>query len=379
MISLAVQAIVALFPTPKVGASKRAFRSQVARGARADWRLSGSRFVRLTVARGRRCEAWVLWVTAVKASAGRSNCYSDLRCTFVISPLCSSDKLRSQGMVPTVLSVESLSTHFRLADGRIFKAVDGVSFSIGTREIFGLVGESGCGKTTLGLSILRLLPPEGTLSAGSMKLSGRELQDLTAKELRSVRGRQVTMIFQNAAECLDPTVAIGSQIAAVLRLHAPQTKDEARSESVRLLRLVGFPEPAERFMDYPHQLSAGMCQRVMIAMALACRPSLLIADEPTSSLDVTVQAQIMELLRKIRHQFDMSILLISHDLGVIAQTCDRVAVMYAGQLVEQGSVFDVFGKPQHAYTRLLLQSVPATDPKLRADYKQALVKNSASL
>ena len=266
--------------------------------------------------------------------------------------------------VPPLLKVEHLSVSFFLNGGQELRAVDDVNIEIGRGEIVGLVGESGSGKTVFALSVLRLVPPPGRITAGRIGWKGRDVLTLTAREMRAVRGRQVAMIFQDPQAALNPVRPVGAQMEAVMRLHGMKGGD-ARDEAVRLLRLVRIPDAERRLAQYPHEFSGGMCQRIMIAMALACRPALLIADEPTASLDVTIQAQIMELLLEIRERFGTSILLISHDLGVVAGLCDRVGVMYLGRLIESGSATEVYASPAHPYTEALLASVPVPEPGRR--------------
>ena len=264
-----------------------------------------------------------------------------------------------------LLDVENLSVSFFLDGGQELRAVDDVNLEIGPREIVGLVGESGSGKTVFALSVLRLVPPPGRITAGRIRWKGRDLMELTGREMRAVRGRQVAMIFQDPQAALNPVRSIGAQMAAVLHLHHGMRGRDARDEVVRLLRLVRISDAERRLAQYPHEFSGGMCQRIMIAMALACRPDLLIADEPTASLDVTIQAQIMDLLLEVRERFGMSILLISHDLGVVAGLCDRVGVMYLGRVIESGSATHVYSSPRHPYTEALLASVPVPEPGRR--------------
>lgn len=264
-----------------------------------------------------------------------------------------------------LLEVSGLRTAFPAKGGPAAPAVDGVDLAVAAGEILGLVGESGSGKTVLALSILRLVPSPGKVIAGRVLWKGRDIAALRSKELQAVRGSEVAMIFQNPHLSLNPVYSIGRQISAVLRLHRGLGRRDAKLEAMNLLERVGFPDPARRFDDYPHELSGGLCQRAMIAMALGCRPSLLIADEPTSSLDVTIQAQITDLLLELRASTGMAILLISHDLGVVAQACDRVAVMSRGKIVEEAPAVELYREPRHPYTRLLLESVPVPDPTRR--------------
>lgn len=262
-----------------------------------------------------------------------------------------------------LLDVRGLSVHFDVRGHGMLHAVDGVDFDIRKGEILGLVGESGCGKTVFSLSLLRLISPPGHISSGQINWVGRNLLDISNKEMRFVRGKEIAMIFQNPQSSLNPLYSIGSQLVSVIRLHREISKAEARNEALRLLRLVEISDPERRMNDYPHQFSGGMAQRIMIAMALSCQPKLLIADEPTASLDVTIQAQIMDLLLEIREKFQMAILLVSHDLGVIAKMCDRIAVMYLGRIVEIAPAEKLYDSPMHPYTQALLKSVPVPDPR----------------
>ena len=243
-------------------------------------------------------------------------------------------------------------------------AVDGVSFEIGGGETLALVGESGCGKSVSALSILRLVPePAGRIVGGEIRLAGRDVLGLSAREMRALRGNVVSMVFQEPMTSLNPVFRVGSQIAAVVRLHTGVTRGEARQRAVKLLERVGIPAPEDRVDDYPHQMSGGMRQRVMIAMALACGPQLLIADEPTTALDVTIQAQILDLLKELQAESGMAVLLITHDLGIVAETADRVAIMYAGKIVEEADVRDLFANPRHPYTQGLFASLPKVGGK----------------
>ncbi len=257
-----------------------------------------------------------------------------------------------------LLEVLNLETHFSTGGG-VFKAVDDISFSLKRGETLGLVGESGCGKSVTSLSIMRLVPsPPGKIAGGQVKLAGRDLLTLSQAEMRAVRGGDIAMIFQEPMTSLNPVQPIGQQIAEAILLHRDASQAEARARAIELLRLVRIPSPEQRVDDYPHHLSGGMRQRVMIAMALACDPQVLIADEPTTALDVTIQAQILDLLRELRERLGMAIILITHDLGVVAAIADRVAVMYAGRIVEEAPVNALFGDPQHPYTLGLLGSIP---------------------
>ena len=268
---------------------------------------------------------------------------------------------------PVLLSVAGLTTVFDLANGPV-AAVDGVSFDIRAGETLGLVGESGSGKSVTALSIMRLLQPPGRIAGGRVTFKGRDLSTLPEAEMRAVRGAEISLIFQEPMTALNPVFTVGDQIAEALLVHQRATRRDARIRAVELLDAVRVPDPASRVRDYPHQLSGGMRQRVLIAMALACRPSLVIADEPTTALDVTIQAQILDLLREMKAAFNLSLLLITHDLGIIAETADRVAVMYAGRIVEAGSVRAILREPAHPYTQGLLASIPGGAPgeRLRA-------------
>jgi peptide/nickel transport system ATP-binding protein/oligopeptide transport system ATP-binding protein len=261
-----------------------------------------------------------------------------------------------------LLSVRDLRTWF-FTDHGVAKAVDGVSFDVRERETLGIVGESGCGKTVTSLSVLGLLPqpPARVMEGSSIRFRGEELVGADERRLRALRGNDVSMIFQEPMSSLNPVYPIGGQITEALRLHRGMNRKAARAEAVRLLEEVGIAEPERRIDEYPHQLSGGMRQRVMIAMALSCEPQLLIADEPTTALDVTIQAQILELLAALRESYGLTVLLITHDLGVVAEVCDRVVVMYAGQVVETGTVHEIFAEPAHPYTRALLGSLPSID------------------
>jgi oligopeptide/dipeptide ABC transporter ATP-binding protein len=278
----------------------------------------------------------------------------------------------------TLLSIEDLTTVFDVP-GRPVVAADRVSFHIRKGETLGLVGESGSGKAVTAFSILRLVDPPGRIRGGRIVFQGRDLLTLPDEEMRKVRGAGIGLIFQEPMAALNPVMRIGNQIGEALRVHDLATRREARRRAIDLLRAVRITDPERRVDDYPHQLSGGMRQRVMIAVALACRPPLVIADEPTTALDVTVQAQILELLRDMKRQFDLSLLLITHDLGVIAETADRVAVMYAGRIVEEGPVRAIFHNPLHPYTQGLLASIPgeATGRRLRAI--DGVVPNLAAL
>ena len=259
--------------------------------------------------------------------------------------------------MPNILEVKNLSTHFFTRAGTI-KAADDVSFSIERGSTLALVGESGSGKSVTSLSIMRLVPPPGRITAGEIMFNGRDLLRLSEEEMRRLRGREIAMIFQDPMTSLNPVYTVGDQIAEAIELHEHVSKKQAWAGAVEMMTRVRIPDAQRRASDYPHQLSGGMRQRVMIAMALSCKPKLLIADEPTTALDVTIQAEILELLRILRDDFDLAMLLITHDLGVVAETADRVAVMYAGRIVEEAPVRQVFGNPRHPYTEGLLRSVP---------------------
>jgi oligopeptide/dipeptide ABC transporter ATP-binding protein len=257
-----------------------------------------------------------------------------------------------------VLEIVGLKTQFRSRRG-VVKAVDGLDLEIYPGETFGLVGESGCGKSVTALSILRLLPrPAGRIAGGRILFNGRDLAAASEAEVRRIRGNRISMIFQEPMTSLNPVFTVGFQVEEVLRKHRGMNRAAARAETVRLLGLVGMPEPAARLDDYPHQFSGGMRQRAMIAMALACRPALMIADEPTTALDVTIQAQILDLIARLKEEIGMAVLLISHDLGVVAEICRNVAVMYAGKAVERAAVDEIFSRPAHPYTVGLFNSLP---------------------
>jgi peptide/nickel transport system ATP-binding protein len=256
-----------------------------------------------------------------------------------------------------MLEVSHLTTVFDLPTGRV-PAVDDVSFEVREGETLGLVGESGSGKSVTALSIMRLVQPPGRIAGGTVSFKGRQLLALSEREMRAIRGAEIALIFQEPMTALNPVFTIGDQIRETLLVHRRVARRDAHARAIELLESVRIPDAATRVNDYPHQLSGGMRQRVLIALALACRPSLVIADEPTTALDVTIQAEILDLLREMRSAFNLSMLLITHDLGVIAQTADRVAVMYAGRIVEQAPVRDIFHRPEHPYTRALLASIP---------------------
>jgi len=277
-----------------------------------------------------------------------------------------------------VLEVKNLKTYFYTEEG-VVKAVDDVSFSVEKGKTLGLVGESGCGKSVTAMSISRLISPPGRIAGGEILLSGRNLLALNDEEMRQVRGSQISMIFQEPMTALNPVLTVGFQIAEAVLAHERVSRREAWSRAVEAMRAVAIPDAEKRAKDYPHQLSGGMRQRIMIAMALVCHPSLVIADEPTTALDVTIQAQILELLDSLREKYHLSLILISHDLGVIAEVAETVAVMYAGKIVEIGPAMDVFHNPKHPYTQGLLQSVPrlgsSVQKKDRLDVIEGMVPN----
>ncbi len=257
-----------------------------------------------------------------------------------------------------LLDVVDLKTYFRTDEGLV-RAVDGVSFGLESGRTLGIVGESGCGKSVTALSILRLIQcPPGVMAGGSIYFRGRDLLSLSAREMRRIRGNEISMVFQEPMTSLNPVFTCGDQIIEAITLHQGLSKKEAKARAVEMLGLVGIPSPDQRVDEYPHQLSGGMRQRVMIAMALSCSPSLLIADEPTTALDVTIQAQILELLADLKDRLKMSVIVITHDLGVVAEVVDRVLVMYAGVVVEHADVKPLFGSPLHPYTVGLMQSIP---------------------
>ena len=267
----------------------------------------------------------------------------------------------SQTTGKPILEVDDLRTYFYTRDG-VVRSVDGVSFSVSEGETLAIVGESGCGKSVTSLSILRLIAsPPGKIVSGSIRFHGKDLLGFSDAQMRDIRGDKISMIFQEPMTSLNPVLTIGRQIGEVLELHRHCTKEEARIRILELLKMVNIPEPESRIDEYPHQLSGGMRQRIMIAMALACDPEILIADEPTTALDVTIQAQILNLMRELRDRTRAAIILITHDLGVVAEMAQRVVVMYAGRKVEEANVFDLFEKPMHPYTLGLLNSMPRLD------------------
>lgn len=270
-----------------------------------------------------------------------------------------------------ILRVENLSTHFFTRGGAV-RAVDDVSFDVAEGETVGIVGESGCGKSATVLSIMKLIPsPPGRIVGGNIIFTPKQdepslnLRELNESQMQKVRGNLVSMVFQDPMTSLNPVLTIGWQLREPLQLHLGMTKKEATDRSIELLELVNIPSPQQRLNDYPHQFSGGMRQRVMIAMAIACNPKLLIADEPTTALDVTIQAQILELLQKLQEELNMSVVIITHDLGVVGEICDRVIVMYAGHIIESGSVDALLDTPKHPYTDGLLKSVPKLGPSVK--------------
>lgn len=266
-----------------------------------------------------------------------------------------------------ILEVKNLQTHFK-TDAGIVKAVDGVSFDVHKGETVGLVGESGCGKSVTNLSIMRLVPsPPGKTVGGEVIYEGKDILKMSEKELRAIRGNKISMIFQDPMTSLNPFLRISTQMIETILLHQDVTKKEAREKAIQMLKEVGIPSAEKRIDCYPHQFSGGMRQRVMIAMALSCNADLLIADEPTTALDVTIQAQILELIEKMNEKFNTAVILITHDLGVVAGMCDNVCVMYAGRIVEKAPTTDLFKKPYHPYTEGLIASVPKLDANSKAE------------
>ena len=264
-------------------------------------------------------------------------------------------------MEEKILEVQDLSTSFKTERGWL-KAIDGVSFDVYSGEMLGIVGESGCGKSVTSQSILRLYEEKSTTRySGTVSFDGKNLFDLPEKEMQKIRGQEISMVFQDALSSLNPVFTVGNQIMESLRIHQNMGKKEAKEKAIDLLDQVGIPDPQRRFYQYPFELSGGMRQRVMIEVALACGPRILIADEPTTALDVTIQAQIMDLIVDMNRKLQMGVMLITHDLAVVAETCQRVIVMYLGQIVEEGSVEDIFDRPIHPYTRGLMASVPRLD------------------
>lgn len=268
-----------------------------------------------------------------------------------------------------VLEVKNLSTYFFTGEG-IVKAVNGLSYEVKSGECVGLVGESGCGKSVSSMSILRLIAcPPGVIVDGEIIFDGKDLLKLSDREMEHIRGNRISMVFQDATTSLNPVIKIGKQISESLILHRGLTKEEAKKEAIKLLAQVGMPDPEKRIELYPHEFSGGMQQRIMIAMALACNPKLIIADEPTTALDVTIQAQVLELLDSLRKEYGTSVILITHNLGIVARYVDRVNVMYAGSIVESGKTDDIYGNPKHPYTSDLIGSVPRLDRPKGQDLK----------
>ena len=263
-----------------------------------------------------------------------------------------------------LLRVSDLKTHFMIKEG-VVRAVDGVSFTVEAGKVLGIVGESGCGKSMTARSILRLVPdPPGRIVGGTIEFDGVDVLSLSTREMQAIRGDRISMIFQDPMVSLNPTMRVGDQIVEVLTVHRGYGAKAAVDRAIELLRAVNIPEPETRLRDYPHQFSGGMRQRAMIAMALACEPRLLIADEPTTALDVTVQAQILDVLRTIREESDTAIILITHDLGMVAEVADDIVVMYAGKIVEEANVYDLFDAPSHPYTQGLLKSLPSPEHRV---------------
>ena len=269
-------------------------------------------------------------------------------------------------MIDDILNVRDLHTSFHTQRG-VIKAVNGVDFSIRRGETVGLVGESGCGKSVTALSIIRLIEPPGRIARGKVIFENRDLLELSEPEMRRIRGNRISIIFQEPLTSLNPVHRVGDQISECIRLHQTLSKRKALDSTIEMLRKVGIPDPENRLQDYPHQMSGGMRQRVMIAMALSCNPEMIIADEPTTALDVTIQAQILDLMNKLKEEIGLSILLITHDLGVVAEMAQSVMVMYAGRIVEYAKVLDLFDEPKHPYTLGLIDSIPKMDEPVRAD------------
>lgn len=271
-------------------------------------------------------------------------------------------------MTEAILKITDLQTHFFTDNGEI-PAVDGVSITVNKGEVVGIVGESGCGKSVTSLSIMQLVPsPPGKIVGGTIQYKGENLLNASKKRIKDIRGNEISMIFQEPMTSLDPLFTIGNQIREAIRIHQKVSKKEASRKSIEMLKLVGIPRAEEVMNDYPHQLSGGMRQRVMIAIAMACEPEILIADEPTTALDVTIQAQILDLMKKLNKEKDTAILMITHDLGVVAEICDRVIVMYAGQVVEEGTTREILKDPTHPYTKGLIRSIPKLHEKNQTLY-----------
>lgn len=266
-------------------------------------------------------------------------------------------------MASKVLEVKNLRTHF-FTDRGVVKSADGVSFSIEKGKTLGIVGESGCGKSITSMSLMRLIPKPGKIVEGEMILDGVDLAKVSEEEMLKIRGNDISMIFQEPMTSLNPVFTVGFQISEVLILHQKMSEEDARKKSIEMLKLVGIPRPEQIVDEYPFQLSGGMRQRVMIAMALACQPKVLIADEPTTALDVTIQAQILDLMNDLKKKTDTAILLITHDLGVVAEMCDHVVVMYSGKVVEEGDIHTIFANPMHPYTKGLMNSIPKLTDEL---------------
>ena len=285
-------------------------------------------------------------------------------------------------MADKILEVKNLVSSFQTENGRV-TAVDGVSFSLSPGETLGIVGESGCGKSVTALSMLRLLPrPAGRIDSGEVILAGQDILKLSLEDMFKIRGRRVGMIFQEPMTALNPVKTVGQQVMEVFDLHFPELSEkEKRFEVIDIFERVGIPAPRRRFSEFPHQLSGGLRQRVMIALALACKPEVLIADEPTTALDVTIQAQILDLIADLQKEIGMGVIFITHDLGVVAQICDSVTVMYAGRVAEQADVFDLFKKPTHPYTKGLLDSIPTlnTPPKSKLEIIEGMVPSLADM
>jgi oligopeptide/dipeptide ABC transporter ATP-binding protein len=289
--------------------------------------------------------------------------------------------MTGEAKTDSLLEVKELSVSFATDEGEV-QALDAVNFEVKHGQTLGLVGESGCGKSVTALSVMRLLPrPIGKITGGSIHFGGKDLLKITPDEMRQVRGNEIGMIFQEPMNALNPVRSIGDQISESFLLHQDITHKEAWQKSIEMLKEVGIPAPENRVFEYPHQLSGGMRQRVVIAIALACKPRLIIADEPTTALDVTVQSQILDLLQSLKEKLGSSVLLITHDLGVIAETCDEVCVMYAGRMVERAPVKELFASPVHAYTRGLLSSIPRLDgiPKTELSTIDGMVPSLSEL
>ena len=285
------------------------------------------------------------------------------------------DKVNEQFL----LEIKGLKTHFFTEDG-IVKAVDGVDFNVKKGEILGLVGESGCGKSVTALSIMQLIRKPGKIIEGEINFGDLNLRELSVEDIQDIRGNKISMIFQQPQSSLNPVITVGDQLAEVFEIHTDLDKEEIWEKSVELLQVVGIPDPEQKALAYPHEMSGGQAQRVMIAMALAMRPALLIADEPTTALDVTIQAQILDLIRDLRNQMHTAVIIITHDLGVVAEIADWVAVMYAGQIMEQAGVAPLFEKPLHPYTRGLIKSIPILgETKHRLEVIDGVVPNLVDL